>query len=149
MLDDATRARGLPLPNKYEVEDGVIRAGAFSWEDAATTSQVKGLVAQTDADIKAAEEAQNALNSQLPEAPPEEVPAWRVKAVAKLMGLTDSIDAVLASLPEPQRTVATFAWNEGNVISRTSPTTVALGQALGLTSAQIEEIFIQANNLPV
>lgn len=86
-----------------------------------------------------------------PSAPPVpvEVPAWRIKAVAKLAGLDTAIAAALAALPEPQRTVATAAWTEGNTIRRDAATVIALGQVLNLSDAQIDDMFRQADALPV
>lgn len=89
---------------------------------------------------------------ELPPTPlpvPEEVPAWRIKAVAKLAGIEPAINAALASLTEPNRTVATLAWAEGNVIRRDSATVQQLAAALGLTSEQMDDFFRQADSLAV
>lgn len=80
---------------------------------------------------------------------PQVVPAWRVKAVASLQGLTAQIDAALDALPDPAKTVAKAAWHEGNVVERRSATVVALTQVLGLTEQTIDELFRQAAALKV
>lgn len=115
-----------------------------------------GFVPSTEEDAAAWEAAQIAEGWQpapvnLPAAPavPALLPAWRVKAVAALHGLTGPIATVLASLPEPQRTVATLAWNEGNEIDRHSPTLAALANALALDAATIDALFVEAAALDV
>lgn len=80
---------------------------------------------------------------------PLELPAWRVKVVAHLQGLAPAIDAALANLPEPQRTVATLAWSEGNVVRRDSPMVEQLAAGLGLTDQQIDQLFLAAEALEV
>lgn len=80
---------------------------------------------------------------------PEELPAWRIKVVAKLAGLDGAIASALATLPEPARTVASAAWFDGNVIRRDSATVNQLAAALGLSAAQMDEFFRQAAALDV
>lgn len=80
---------------------------------------------------------------------PAELPAWRIKAVAAIHGLTPSITMILAALPEPQKTVAGLAWKEGNVIRRDSPTLLMLANALGLDSETLDGLFREAAALPV
>lgn len=124
----------------YEVEDNVIRGGGFAWDLPTDAAALSLRLDQIDA---AEQQAVPGTGSASPILPME-VPAWRIKALAKIQGLTPAIDSVLASLPEPQRTVATFAWNEGNVIARNSETTIAIGSAIGLTSQQMDDLFISA-----
>lgn len=89
-------------------------------------------------------------NPRTPTLPvPSEVPAWRLHAVAEIAGLSAGIDAVLAQLPEPSRTVAVAAWHKGTVIQRYAPTTLALAAALGLPNAQVDDLFRQAAAIQV
>jgi hypothetical protein len=80
---------------------------------------------------------------------PDEVPAWRIKAVAKLAGLEPAITAALGSLAEPARTVAAAAWYEGNVIRRDSATVNQLAAALGIPASEMDEMFRQAASIEI
>lgn len=72
---------------------------------------------------------------------PETVQMWQARVALKQAGLFDAADAaVKASGNLPLQT----AWEYGNTISRGSPGMVALGQALGLAGAQIDQLFRQA-----
>lgn len=81
-----------------------------------------------------------------PETPIEniEVPMWRLRAILTLMGLKDSVDAIINSLPEPDKSIGKIAWEYGNTIMRLSPITTAVQQGLSLTNTQVDEIFNQA-----
>lgn len=77
-----------------------------------------------------------------------EVAMWRLRVVMGLAGLTQSIESAIASLPEPNKTVAESAWNYGNTIARTSAIVGAIQQMIGLTNEQTDNLFIQAELLP-
>lgn len=62
-------------------------------------------------------------------------------------GMLTSVDAALASLPEPQKTSAQIEWEYATSVERNSPLVESLGSALGLTSTQIDGLFIQASKL--
>lgn len=79
----------------------------------------------------------------------EEILTWRLRAVCELLGLKPQIDAAIAALPEPDRTVAYNAWEYGNTTSRLSPFVLGVQQALGLTDQQVDGIFEQAKNIVV
>lgn len=86
----------------------------------------------------------------VPDVVPDKVPLWRLRAVAAMGGLTAEIEGALASLPEPQKTVASQAWEYGMEIERASSllsTLVALIPSL--TEERVDELFIQADQLPV
>jgi hypothetical protein len=77
-----------------------------------------------------------------------EVANWRIVAILKLMGLDESVNAMIDSFPEPDRTIAKMGYERGNTIDRTSPIVNAIQQALNLTNQQVDEIFSQAENIP-
>lgn len=62
-------------------------------------------------------------------------------------GLLSSVDAALAGLPDPQKTAAQIEWEYAINVERNSPLVSSLGGALGLTEAQIDELFITAAGL--
>lgn len=78
-----------------------------------------------------------------------EVAAWRLKAVAALAGMTPAIDAYLAALPEPAKTVATAAWVEGNTFDINSTFIVTAAAALNIPNDKLRELFTQAAGLQV
>lgn len=80
--------------------------------------------------------------------PDKEVACWRMRAVMELAGLKQSIDALIAALPLPDRIIALNAWEYGNVVASGSPFVQGIKQALSLTDAQVYDFFIQAENLP-
>lgn len=78
---------------------------------------------------------------QPPQPVPTEVPLWAFRAALAMAGLKTSAEALIAALPEPNKTVATQQYEYGNFIERQHPLINGLGAQLGLTSAQIDEIF--------
>lgn len=100
------------------------------------------------------EATKNFVEFVRPPVVPKALPAWRVKAVTKLtpyQGITlyNAITAVLNSLSDPMKTVASTSWYEGNVVERNSTTVLSLASALGLTSEQLDALFIQAASFDV
>lgn len=80
---------------------------------------------------------------------PREIPNWRAKVILAGMGLLPSVEAAIAALPEPDRTVATLAWGGDAKLARRGKTVLGLSAALGLTSDQIDLLFIAADALEV
>lgn len=79
---------------------------------------------------------------------PEEIPLWALRSVLALTGISqESINTLISSLPEPQKTVANIQWEYGNYIVRDHPLISALGAALGLSSVDIDNVFIAAVQL--
>jgi len=89
----------------------------------------------------------------VPSPPPAPVPGeitnWRAKAVLGLAGMLTAVEAALDAMPEPNRTVALAAWNGGADLARNGPTVLALSATLGLTDAQVDDLFRQAAALEV
>ena len=70
-----------------------------------------------------------ANGSQMPPMParvPREIPNWRAKAILHSMGLLEGVETFFSTLPEPQKTVATLAWNGDAKVERKSSTVLAL-----------------------
>lgn len=85
----------------------------------------------------------------LPPRIPREIPNWRAKVVLAGMGLLQTVDAAIAALPEPDRTVASLAWGGDAKLARRGKTVLGLAAALGLTSEQVDQLFIAAEALEV
>lgn len=62
-------------------------------------------------------------------------------------GLLDTVQQAFAGLPEPQRTAAQIEWEYSVSIDRASPLVAQFGPILGLTEAQIDDLFIAAAQL--
>ena len=75
---------------------------------------------------------------------PQEVQLWRARVVLKLLGMEQVIEIALNSLEEPTKTGALYIWQFGTTVERNSQTVLLLQTVLGLTDAQVDDIFIQA-----
>ena len=62
-------------------------------------------------------------------------------------GKLAQVDAAIASLPEPQKSAALIEWNFSNELQRGNAFVATLGAALGLSDAQVDQLFIQAAQL--
>lgn len=83
-----------------------------------------------------------------PPAPPV-VPAAVTMRQARLAllvaGLLDDVDTAITSIPdETTRRAAQIEWEFSNEVQRNNSFTSLLGAGLGLSSAQIDALFIQA-----
>jgi len=75
----------------------------------------------------------------LPLAPTSVSPAQARLALLSA-GLLDQVEAIVAAADVPTQ----IAWNNASVIERNSPTVAALAGALGLTEAQLDDLFTTA-----
>ena len=78
---------------------------------------------------------------------PQEVQLWRIRTILKSMRYEDSIETVLNNLEEPTKTAALCIWNYGSTVERNSQTVAMLKTALQLTDEQVDDMFIEANNI--
>jgi hypothetical protein len=78
---------------------------------------------------------------------PQEVQLWRARTVLKLLGMEQVIEVALNSLDEPTKTGALYIWQFGTTVERNSQTVLLLQTVLGLTDTQVDDIFIQAENI--
>lgn len=62
-------------------------------------------------------------------------------------GLLSQVDAVIASLPEPQKSIAQTDWEYAVSIERNSPWIGQIGAALGLDDAGLDDLFTLAATL--
>ncbi len=63
-------------------------------------------------------------------------------------GLLDDVDAAIASIPDPvQRKAAQIEWEYATIVERNSALIQQLAPALGLTEAQMDELFATAARL--
>lgn len=64
-----------------------------------------------------------------------------------MAGKLADVDTAIAALPEPAKTAAQIEWEFSNELQRSNPLVLTLGPALGLTSEQIDALFIAASAL--
>lgn len=64
------------------------------------------------------------------------------------MGLLANVNAIIAAIPDPlQRAKAENYFNMSNTMERQNTWVKSIGAALGLTEAQLDEMFIEAAKL--
>lgn len=59
-------------------------------------------------------------------------------------GRLSQVDAAINALPEPQRSAARIEWDYSSEVHRDRPFVQQLGAALGLSSEQLDLLFIKA-----
>ena len=68
----------------------------------------------------------------------------------ELEGVTEAgILAIIDTLPEPNRTIARVSFKRATFFERENPLINLVGQAYGFDSNKLDEIFINANKLPI
>ena len=79
---------------------------------------------------------------------PESISQMKLRKQLILSGISiASIDALIQSLPQPNRDLIYTMWEYAVVFDRSNPELIGLAQMLGLTSEQLDEIFINGNLL--
>lgn len=89
---------------------------------------------------------------ELPELPPRvprEIANWRARTVLELAGLLPAVEACIAAMTGPESIVVRHAWQSAAPLARRGATVAALAPALGLTDAQVDSMFMQAETLKV
>lgn len=88
------------------------------------------------------------LTSPPSEPPPVVVPAEVTMRQARLellsAGKLSSVDAAIDAMPEPQRSAARIEWEYSSSVRRDNALILALGPALGMSEAQIDDWFVAA-----
>jgi hypothetical protein len=93
------------------------------------------------------EELNDWVRSPIPLLVPKSITAWQAQAALKLTPLGDgtlydAVVAALAALPDgPEKVVAQTAFEKDAKFVRDSPTIAAIAGALGLSDAQVDDLF--------
>lgn len=53
----------------------------------------------------------------------------------------ETVEAMIDSLPEPQKSITRITWEYSTEFQRTNPLLVQMAPALGLTEAQVDQMF--------
>jgi hypothetical protein len=69
--------------------------------------------------------------------------------LALQMGLLNTVEAIFATIPEPDQTIALLAWHGDGKVARQGRTVLGLATALGLTDAQVDAMFVAAEAIDV
>jgi hypothetical protein len=78
---------------------------------------------------------------------PKEVTMRQARLALLAAGLMDDITAAIESLPSPQKEAAKIEWEYSQTVERNRGFVLLLGSALGLTSIQLDNLFIIASKL--
>ncbi|TNF09389.1 MAG: hypothetical protein EP323_00375 [Gammaproteobacteria bacterium] len=88
---------------------------------------------------------QQELDSRLAEKRNGMVVSMRQARLALLQaGLLPQIDAAIASLTEPEKSGVSIEWEYAQEVKRTHAWVIALGQQLGLSDQQLDDLFAMA-----
>lgn len=78
---------------------------------------------------------------------PQAVTMRQARLALLAAGRLGDVDTAIASLPSPQKEEAQIEWDYSNSVERDRPFVLQLGQALGLSSADLDQLFIKAATL--
>ena len=78
---------------------------------------------------------------------PSEVTMRQARLALLGAGKLPLVDAAIDALPEPQRSAARIEWEYSSAVQRHNGFVAALGPALGMTSEQIDALFVAAATL--
>ena len=84
------------------------------------------------------------------EAVPNEVKSINFLVQLELEGVTEAgILAIIDTLPEPNKTIARVSFKRATFFERDNALLLLVGQEYGFDSNKLDEIFINANKLPI
>ena len=96
------------------------------------------------------------IKAPVPPSVPESITAWQAKAALAMTPnqqagtMLAAAEAVINAMPDgPEQTVVRAAWDNNANFSRTSPTILSFAAALGLTNAELDQLFILGDSLTV
>lgn len=79
---------------------------------------------------------------------PHSVTRRQARQALLLAGMLDQVEPAIASISDPiQRGMAAIEWADSQAFERDRPLLIQLGAALGLDSAALDNLFIQASKL--
>ncbi|MFD1709096.1 hypothetical protein FVQ98_14490 [Ottowia sp. GY511] len=105
---------------------------------AGTLTQQWVVVDMTEAEVAAARQARV----------PHSVTRRQARQALLLAGLLDQVEPAIAAIADPtQRGLASIEWADSQAFERSRPLLIQLASALGLDSAALDNLFIQAAQL--
>jgi len=76
---------------------------------------------------------------------PEAVTQRQARLALLEAGLLSNVSTIINAMQSPAKEVASIEWEYASQIRRDSPLITSLGGALGLTSEEIDDLFLAAN----
>ena len=129
----------------HVIENGVV----VNTVEVETLDALPGLVATQD--NEGIGWLYDGINFTSPPPPTPSVPTEVTMRQARLAllenGLLANVQPAVNSLPEPDKTKAQIEWEYSNALQRSNPFVDVLGAALGLSSQDLDDLFIQASAL--
>lgn len=130
--------QGWPLALVNASHDGVAPSGHVAFET------WEAVWAWKDAN----EDKRPTVPSQ-PDPVPSEVPAWKIVQVLKKRQHYDPLNAFILAMNGPEAPAIQARWEFSDVFPRDGKAVdTLLNAALGYTSAQADDLFIEANAIP-
>lgn len=81
-------------------------------------------------------------STEQPTPVPQSVSRFQARAALHLAGLLDQVEGLMADPSTP--ILARLAWSDAQEFKRSSPTITSMAQALGLSDADVDALFISA-----
>jgi hypothetical protein len=78
---------------------------------------------------------------------PEFVTMRQARLILFRVGMLEDVEAALEALPSPQKEAARIEWDYSSEVERHRGLVAALGESLGLTEPQLDDLFIKAAEL--
>lgn len=79
--------------------------------------------------------------------PPASVSMRQARLALLAYGIYDDVDPAIEAMPEPDRSAARIEWDYSNEVQRHNGFVAQLGPVLGLTEAQLDDLFALAATL--
>lgn len=78
----------------------------------------------------------------------DDISPRQIKTALFMLGITrDMISSAINTLPSPDKEIATIAWEESTSFVRSAPAVNAIGSLLGLSSDQLDQLWIAGKSL--
>jgi len=78
---------------------------------------------------------------------PESVTMRQARLALLQNGMLSNVDAAINAMASPQKEAAQIEWQYSSMVERHKALVLSLGPALGLTDAQMDQLFITAAEL--
>lgn len=108
------------------------------------------LVGQASNMLIVVDESGYPILKKTPTAPPqipEKVTMRQARLALHAAGLLNKVEDAIGAIQEPQKTILEIEWNYASNVARNSQFVTSIGEILGLTSVEIDNLFLAAAEL--
>jgi hypothetical protein len=130
-------ARGVPSPEKFELEDTVLRAPPYAWDIGDEAAPLHAQIAEIKAAKQAADEAEALRISLLPPPVPFSVTPWQMRRALNQIGLRSTVESAVAAASQDNRD----GWEYALEIRRDNQLLANMAAALGMGESQLDDLF--------